>query len=111
MSKARERYLQWKNETNWLPLSITNYVTELERENNTLKLEQGQCLLCTAGHKEEVYELKKQKRELVEVLKECYKRFKQYEMDVDEDRPRHHVNFMQVIEKLLAHHTAEEEGE
>ena len=48
--------------------TIRTYVDGLVRENNTLKLEQKQCLLCTAGHKEEVYELKQQNKQMLEVI-------------------------------------------
>ena len=54
---------------------IEAYVEELESENKTLKLEQKQCLLCTAKHKEEKAELIEclnGHKETFEVLKELF---------------------------------------
>ena len=45
--------------------------------------------------------LEQQKAELVELLTECYKRFKDYEMDVDTDRPIHHIRFMEKLQKYI----------
>ncbi len=36
------------------------------------------------------------------LLSEAYRRFKQYEMDVDDTRPEHHINFMEQVEAVLA---------
>lgn len=48
-----------------------------------------------------IEELEQQKAELVELLTECYKRFKDYEMDVDTDRPIHHIRFMEKLQKYI----------
>lgn len=48
-----------------------------------------------------IKELEQQKVELLELLTECYKRFKDYEMDVDTDRPIHHIQFMKKLQKYF----------
>ena len=48
-----------------------------------------------------IRELEQQKAELIELLTECYKRFKDYEMDVDTDRPIHHIRFMEKLQKYI----------
>lgn len=95
MSKAKDRYYEFKviADAHFGGLSddVTGYVEELEAyqaytgdlircyedqrikleaENQTLKLEQKQCLLCTARHKEELSEVKQQKAELIEFVEE-----------------------------------------
>lgn len=68
-------------------LKVNEYIEEFKRENKYLK---------TMNE-----ELKQQKAELVELLTECYKRFKDYEMDVDTDRPIHHIRFMEKLQKYI----------
>ena len=51
--------------------------------------------------KNKIEELEQQNKELVEILKECRKRFKDYEMDVDTDRPIHHIQFMEKLQKYI----------
>ena len=48
-----------------------------------------------------IRELEQQKAELIELLTECYKRFKDYEMDVDTNRPIHHIRFMEKLQKYI----------
>ena len=48
-----------------------------------------------------IEQLEAEKAELIELLTECYKRFKDYEMDVDTDRPIHHIRFMEKLQKYI----------
>ena len=81
MSEARERYYK-----------RVNFIMAANDRN--------------AAEKDSVYidyiiELEQQNKELREILKECHARFKQYEMDVDCDRPYHHIKFIKSIEKYI----------
>jgi len=52
----------------WDKITLECRIQELESENKTLKLEQKQCLLCTAKHKEEKAELIERIKRLETVL-------------------------------------------
>ncbi len=56
------------------------------------------------GHdKTETYicRLENDNRELRKLLNECHHRFESYEMDVDVNRPDHHIDFMKRVESAL----------
>ena len=76
-------------------------VTELEQELKDSELRRKDLLTSLQRANAQKAELEQQNKQMLEYLKECYKRFKEYELDVDIDRPYHHINFMKKIEEVL----------
>ena len=105
MITVKERYYELKKQTDkyfeGFRDPIHDYVTELEQELKDSELRRKDLLTSLQRANAQKAELEQQNKQMLEYLKECYKRFKEYELDVDIDRPYHHINFMKKIEEVL----------
>lgn len=105
MITVKERYYELKKQTDkYFEGSrdpIHEYVAELEQELKDSELRRKDLLTSLQRANAQKAELEQQNKQMLEYLKECYKRFKEYELDVDVDRPYHHINFMKKIEEVL----------
>lgn len=73
---------------------IGKYIDRLEQSN-------GVYLAQSEARYEQVKNLKMENQKMRLLLAEAKSRFKQYEMDVDDNRPDHHIKFMDRMEELL----------
>ena len=104
MSTAKEEYYSFQKEfptPKGVKDHAANYIAELEQELHDSELRRKDLLTSLQRANAQKAELEQQNKQMLEYLKECYKRFKEYELDVDVDRPYHHINFMKKIEEVL----------